>query len=224
LNYKYISMIGKKHIDSFLQDQWNIILDLSISTNNSLRLEEDRYEYEADIKKHGFYLHHWYQLRFIAIIQLAKLFSNKKTEKRSFFKLCSMLEGGDYSKEFERLLANNAKKSTQCAKSKDEILPIISEIKRTLNENNASIRKIIDARDQIYAHHDPNPKAEYITTEEISHLTKIAINLHNTFEFKLFYRSTMFAETDSWTIDYVLFYMNEMKKKDKEEHQARLRK
>lgn len=210
-------MIELNQLEEFLEDQNHIILDLNISIKNMLRLKEDKYEYEEKVKKHGFFRHHWYQLKFISVIQLAKLFSSNKNEKRSFKKLCLILEGAKYGPNLIQLLNDNASKSTEIFKSRTEILKITSNTNKILEANKVLIEKIVDARNQVYAHKDPNPKVDYITSEEIGQLVKVANELHNNFEFHIFFRTTMFSEAQDWDVDYVLWYMSELWKKDLEE-------
>lgn len=210
-------MADLQQIEALLEDQNHLILDLNISIRNMLRLKVDKYDQEADIKKHGFFRHHWYQLKFISVIQLAKLFSSSKNEKRSFNELCLTLEDTHYELSFQKLLKDNASRSTEVAKSRADILKITSDTRKVLEANKVLIKKIVDARNQIYAHKDPSPKVDYINSEEIEQLIEIANELHNGFEFKIFFRTTMFSEARDWDVDYVLWYMSELRKRDLEE-------
>jgi len=70
-------MLTLKYLHDFFRDQQNIIVDLNISLSNMKRLNDDIYEFENEIKRHSFFQHHSYQLRFFSIIQLAKLFSSR---------------------------------------------------------------------------------------------------------------------------------------------------
>ena len=210
-------MIELNKIEEFLKDQYHLILDLNISIKNMKRLKDDKYQFESELKKYGFFRHHWYQLKFISVIQLAKLFSSSKNEKRSFKKLCSILEGANYGPNLNQLIVENQSKTTEVIKSRNDIFEITRNTKEVLEENKELIKKIVDARNQIYAHKDPDPQVDYINSEEIDHLVTIANEVHNNFEFKFFFRTTMFSEAQDWDIDYVLWYMSELKKKDLDE-------
>src|SRR5687767_4141771 len=94
----------KDYLEGLLKAQWDIIVDLNISITNICRLKEDKYPYEEKIKLHGFFQHHWYQLKFISIIQLSKLFGMSKNDKRSFHKICSILESSLFSEELNTQL------------------------------------------------------------------------------------------------------------------------
>ena len=88
-------------LKNFLEAEWNIIVDLNISAINLLRLKEKKYLYEEKIKSHGFFQHHWYQLKFIIIIQLIKLFGSTKNDKISFIKFCAIIKSDPSNKELK---------------------------------------------------------------------------------------------------------------------------
>lgn len=86
-----------------------------------------------------------------------------------------------------------------------------------MKANKILIKKVIDARNKIYAHLDPKPDVEYINSVEIQKLVEVATDLHNTFQFMIFSRTTEFSLSKDWDIDYVLWYMSELRRKDMEE-------
>lgn len=92
-------------VEAQLNDQRTLIMDIGISVQNMSRLRVTRYDSEEIAKKHPFFQHHYYQLKFSSVIQLAKLFgSNLKNDQRSFFALIAMLRNGqlDYLKLAEK--------------------------------------------------------------------------------------------------------------------------
>lgn len=101
------NVISRVEIEEWLRDISYIILDLNIAVQNSERLAENKYDFEIEIKRHGFFKHHWYQLRFISIIQLCKLLSENSNEKRSFHKLFNRLERDSYDPDLTELLLSN---------------------------------------------------------------------------------------------------------------------
>jgi len=199
----------------WLKDIWNIIVDLNISTNNMMRLKEDRYEFEKDSKKWKFFQHHWYQLKFISIIQLWKLLSTSFNDKRSFRMLCKTLETSEYDEDFELLLAENLNKIETLFKSKDDLLNACQKIMSKIHDKESLIKKVKNARNKIYAHKDPEAIVEYISLAEIIELVDLVNESYNALSFGLFFESTMFKETETWSIDPVLFYMSEVYKLDK---------
>lgn len=137
-------VIDLEELKSYLYDQYNLIVDLNISVANLQRLSIQEFDFEDQIKRHGFFQHHKYQLRFISIIQLSKLF--KKGEKRSFHKLCNKLETSSYGANLNKLLENNKIKSTGEVKSKTDILNLIKTVRSLLIDNDLLIEKVINLR------------------------------------------------------------------------------
>ena len=204
-------------VESFLKDQWNILVDLNISIINLLRLKQDIYDFENQIKRHGFFQHHWYQLKFIGIIQLSKLFSSRKNVKRSFYKLCTLLDSVPFHSSFTSHLSHNRDRSIKIATSREGLLPIILSTRSALAENDTLIEKILNVRDKVYAHNDPNTEVRLITSDEMKVMVGLANKIYNNFSFNIFFKTTLFEESKSWEIDYVLWHMSEMRKKDMEE-------
>lgn len=204
-------MITLKELESWFDDIWNIIVDLYISINNARRLTESKYEYEDKIKKHGFLQHHWYQAKFIIVIQLAKLFTdNKNSQKRNLHKLCNCLENESYDDDIMQQLNKNSKTPfSKVFKSKDDILEAINVTRNDLSENAVLIKKITSARDQIYAHKDPNPEVIAISMSELETLINLSDIIINRLRGHLFSVHTDFKKTSDWDIDYVLKGLSE---------------
>lgn len=210
-------MLEISQLQSFLDDQRNIIVDLNISVENMSRLTLEKYEFESQIKEHGFFRHHIYQLKFILIIQVSKLFSSKKSEERSFFKLCNKLETSEYGDDLRNLMENNKDKGTVEIKSKEDVLLVVNEVRYLINSKAELIQRVISLRDQVYAHIDHNRKTQTVSLDELKILVELANKIHNLIRFKIFFTQTMFNHIHDWSIDYVLWYMAEMRKMDMEE-------
>lgn len=177
----------------------------------------EKYEYEDQIKKHGFFAHHIYQLKFIMIIQLSKIFSDKKGEKRSFHKLCNKLESSDYGPSLKKLFEDNKEKLTGEVKSRGDILIVIAEVRSLLNNYNSLIERVKALRDKVYAHVDKSVQVQNITFDELKLLVDIAKKIHNLVSYRLFFETTYFNDAHDWDVDYILWYMSELRKKDLEE-------
>ncbi|MBN8821858.1 MULTISPECIES: hypothetical protein [unclassified Spirosoma] len=210
-------MLEISELQIFLTDQSNIIIDLNISMSNMNRLVIEKYEYENQIKRHGFFAHHIYQLKFIMIIQLSKIFSDKKGEKRSFHKLCNKLESSDYGSSLKKLFEDNKDKFTAEVKSREDLLTVITEVRSLLNTHNSLIKRVEALRDKVYAHIDKSAQVQNVTFDELKLLVELANRIHNLVRFRLFFWQTMFDHTRDWDIDYILWYMSEFRKKDLEE-------
>lgn len=100
-------MLKLEELKQWLEDIRNIVIDLNICLQNSERLTEDKYNFEKSIKEHGFFQLHWHQLRFISVIQLCKLLSDRPNEKRSFLNLCKRLETPNYDPDLLDLFSKN---------------------------------------------------------------------------------------------------------------------
>ena len=209
-------MLTKQALQDFLRDQWNIVVDLHISLRNMTRLTESKYDHEEQVKRHGYFKHHWYQLKFIAVIQVAKLFSERKNDARSFSKLCNLLDTSPYDDALKTALEENSRSSI-IAHTREDIKQIVDRTRQSLSSNSALILKFLNARDKVYAHKDSGLGVPIPSVEEIGLMTKLSAQIQNDFNFNIFFTSTPFEESKSWDIDYVLFYMSELRKKDLEE-------
>jgi hypothetical protein len=103
-------MFSLEDLKTWFEEVFFIIVDLKISVNNAKRITEVIYEYESVLKRHGFFQHHFYQLKFIMVIQLAKLLSNSQNQKRNLFKLCNCLDNLKYDEHLKKHLIENKKK------------------------------------------------------------------------------------------------------------------
>ncbi|QOI97385.1 MAG: hypothetical protein HRU69_07735 [Flammeovirgaceae bacterium] len=198
-------ILSLKNLEDWFEDLWNIIADLHISLNNLLRLKEERYPYEEHIKKHGFFQHHWYQLKFILIVQLAKLFSSSSSQKRSFHRLFNRLIKSKYGNDIVLLLkSNNKKELSNCFKSRQEIILAIEELRSEIGKFSKSIKKVIDARDKVYAHRDSNITVEAVSDDDLKALVELSAYIFNTVRRKFLNTTALFSFTSDWNIDFVL--------------------
>ena len=115
-------MLRKKELEDYFENLSNILIDLNISINNAERLTKDIHAHENKIKMHGFFQHHYYQLRFIMIVQLAKILSNNKNQKINIHKLLNRLENEKYGEELLLKLNENSNRLGRVFKSKREVL------------------------------------------------------------------------------------------------------
>ena len=115
-------------LNIWLEDLRNLIIDLNISLNNAKYLiKEKGTPAEQKIKEHGFFKHHIYQLKFIMIIQLCKIFDNNSNQKINVHKLFNRLRNEGYDKELTEILANNSE-SFNGIKNKKEMIQIVNSL------------------------------------------------------------------------------------------------
>ncbi len=147
----------KEKFDKWLKNLDNIIVDVNICLNNAKILRNKDSEEIESIKREPYFQHHWYQLRFIMIIQLAKVFQNSGTQKIILLKLINRLANEGLDEEFNDLLKkNNDSGEENLIKSKADIIKTKEEIHSLLSEKNELISKLVQARNKLYAHHDPD--------------------------------------------------------------------
>ncbi|MGE5944020.1 MAG: hypothetical protein ACM31G_06745, partial [Flavobacteriales bacterium] len=97
-----------QELNNWLEELFNIIVDLNISINNARYLiKEEGSETVESIKKTGFFNHHIYQLKFITVVQLCKIFDNRNNQKRNIYKLFNKLRNEGYDTDLKELLSNN---------------------------------------------------------------------------------------------------------------------
>ncbi|MEC7755510.1 MAG: hypothetical protein VYB44_15880 [Bacteroidota bacterium] len=210
-------------IKVWLDDLWNILIDMNISINNAKRLTENNYENEEKIKKHGFIQHHWYQLRFIIVIQLSKLIANNKdTHKRNLFHFCNKLESTkldvDFFKELNKLQPRRYFEADTTPKSIQEV---IDKTRNKLDQNSSLIKQIIDARNQIYAHNDPIPDKKAPVMRDLGVMVQLCNEIYNDISGELFKSRTGFEHTKDWNIDYILKELSHRRTQILEERERR---
>lgn len=197
-------MITLAELEIWFKDVHSIIVDLYISMNNAKRLSVIKYKHEERVKNHGFMVHQWHQMRFTMIIQLAKLFSGSKSQKRSFNKLCNRLENQKLGKDIEEQLEKNSTAFARVFRTKEDIKNAVKTTRKELSEHHELIRKIEKLRDQVYAHSDPNPDRVPISMEELEKLIRLSDKMFNRIRGQLFNIHADMARTPDWDIDYVL--------------------
>lgn len=195
-------MLANEEIKKFLNDQLNLIVDIDISVSNLRRLDENNYDGENIVKKHGFFQHHNYQLTFISVIQLSKLFGdNQKNDQRSFYSLCNLIRKVEV--DYEDLCKDYDINPTRMVASKDELNLVINRNRKRLKEHNYLIKLVVNARNEVYAHTDPRPKAKYICGQNLDELLQLSKEIHNDFNLSIFNTEIRYDARD-WDIDYPL--------------------
>ncbi|MCX2742158.1 hypothetical protein [Pontibacter anaerobius] len=208
------NQISLEELKSWFSDVWNIIVDIHISINNMERLWVDKYEYEEQIKRHGFFQHHWYQLKFISIIQFYKLI--KDTEERSFTKVCNKLINNKYTPDLKNHLNILSNTSTLVCKDRAELKSFASQLKSSFDDKAELISKVIELRNNIYAHKGTDNQVKAVTLDELKELCDFLTNAFNDFWLKTFFQQAYITAED-WNINYVLFHCNESMEWDEKE-------
>ncbi len=173
-----------------------------------------KYEHEEWVKDHGFFQHYHYQLRFIMVIQLSKLIANKKrSHKRNLYYLCEALEAADFNEDFLKdLRRDQPKRFIEPLTTGQSIIEMVAKIKEALDQNLFLIMQVVEARDQIYAHNDPNSNMKVPSIGDLETLIQLCNGVFNRFTGVLYKSHTDFAQTAGWDIDFVLREMTARRK------------
>lgn len=197
-------MLKLAELDSWAKDLWNIIIDLHIGYSNSLRLTENNYPHEDKIKQHGFYKHYWYMLRFVMIIQFAKLLDDNSNQKRNLNKLIRRLSSEKYDIAFhDKLKLNlNSEGNTFC--SRQDILEKVVILKAELREREELVNRVVLARNKLYAHKDDAQSLVGISLDELKNLLNLCDRFYNEIFGKIFDYQALFNHTKPWSVDSLL--------------------
>ncbi|MCC5936903.1 MAG: hypothetical protein JJU34_06455 [Lunatimonas sp.] len=217
------SPLNPLEIKEWLDDLRNILFDLNICLDNVKRLSMLKYEQEEWVKGHGFFDLYMHQLRFIIVIQLSKLIAdNKRTHKRNFFHLCEKLELMDLNGDFLKELRKYQPDSRFELESTQQSIDVLTEnVKEKLNRHRFQIESIVKARDQIYAHNDPNSNKKVPVIRDLEIMILLCNEVFNGFTGELFKSHTEFSRTTGWDIDFILKEMSARRKLKLEERPLR---
>ena len=206
--------VNLEELEAWFDDVWKILVDIHISLKNMERLKQEAYEFEDKIKRHGFFQHHWYQLKFISIVQLYKL--TKNTEERSFEKICNKLINKKYSQDLKRHLKSLSDTAPEVCKDKTELALLCNQIKDSLTTKTAKIEKVYSLRNSVYAHKNSKSQSKNITLDELKELCDFLTDKYNELFIRTFLKEAYIFPQD-WNIDYVLFHCSESFQSDEKE-------
>lgn len=192
-------------LEYWLETISKIIFDIKITISNAERLLENKYSHEENIKNHGFFKHHYYQLWFIMTIQLCKLLSTSRNQKFNLNLLFDNLEIESLHLEINNLLLENKKKLfVKVFREISDLEKAVSILRNKLDSYEDIISKLNKSRNKLYAHRDKDVKPENITLDEMKKLLEFCIDSYNTIRGGIFDISINFNNTSSWNIDYIL--------------------
>ncbi|MCX2744115.1 hypothetical protein OO013_09575 [Mangrovivirga sp. M17] len=155
-----MNKITFQELEDWFDNVTNIMTDLNVCISNYEVYFKEEYKDNQSIIENDFFTYHLYQIRFITVVQLSKLFiENKKTHKLNYFTLCNKLINSNYASCLKKQLEINSESnfSNPPFKTKNEIIEEARSIQKLLDDNESLIRNLHDLRDKYYAHTDPNP-------------------------------------------------------------------
>ena len=192
-------------LKSWLEKVAIIIKGLHISVNNVNRLCEEKYENESIVKGHGFFRHYYSQLWFIITVQLSKLLSKSPNQKLNLNKLLQQLESEKLDKSITDLLSlNKLGIFTNTFKDKNDLIKNIANSKNKIDAHQIIIKKILTARNTIYAHSDPNAKPQDINLDEVNKLVLLCTEIFASLRSGIFDNHIDFNRPNDWSVDYLL--------------------
>ena len=194
-------------IEEWFEDLRNIIVDLNISLNNAkyLLTSENTLDKgtEQKIKQHGFFKHHTYQLKFIIVIQLSKIFDNNQNQKRNIFKLFNRLENESFDKKFNERLNENAGRFN-CVENRKQLLQRIKILRNEINHELDFLKDLKNARDKLYAHKDPKKRIEFLKWPDLERLIKLSSKIYNQTYGGIFGSQMEFTWTGDWNVKDII--------------------
>ena len=206
--------MSKKITEQDLTKFKEFIQGVIISTRESIRNIEQISFYDKEgvnlIPIKGFLIHYMYISYSHIAINISKLFSTNQHEKRSFIKLMNILQNRKYDNSIIAILEKNKiNNSSRTSKNHEDIKRNISICNSKIEANKILIRKIINRRNNVYAHaYAPNENSApdaFIpeTRDELNNLLELAINLFDLI-FGEIYGTSWSFETQFYSIENVL--------------------
>ena len=135
------------------------------------------------------------------ITQLAKLFSDSKNQKRNIIKLCRQYKSEGLDVGIKKLLSENEATNY---KSREQIIESVNVLFLEIESNQATIEKIIDLRNEVFAHTDKNPKEHIIDIEKLTNLCVFANRIYNDLFGKVFNKYEHFQITAKYDLRSII--------------------
>lgn len=169
-----------KDIEYYKEGVLQILFDVQVSVYNAKYIGTPSGDDEDWVKSHGFFRHYFSQMRFVLVIQLAKLFSNSRNESYSFRKFIRILDS-TLSPELDGLNRNKIY-------GESKKVELISELNFMLDEFKEEIDILMELRNNIYAHSKKVKTNGHVEKEEKKHslswpqlesLSELAFDFYN---------------------------------------------
>ena len=191
-------MITLKELDDWLKDIRDLTLDVSICVTNGRRIAIDKYTNEKKLKEAGFFYHYQLQQVFILSIQLCKILTDNRTQKRNVFRLFSALETQEYDNELKDRLNSE---DEYLAKDKDDLINEVNRLRKLVDNKADLIKRVKEVRDKAYAHYDPDRAGFGPSLLDYQELVNLSEEIYNGLHLKLFGSTMFFKHTIPWEID-----------------------
>lgn len=199
-------LITAKELQNWATDFLPVLRDINIAIINLRIIEEEDAKYNLAIK-HASFRFLWYQQRFILIVQLTKLFSDK--HERSYVELCRRFKKHNFDSEIDsQLEMNNSQENNSdlrdLFRSREEMEKSSKTVIENFEIHKALIAKIKDLRNDIYAHTASKKTNHKISSNELGKLVAFASDIYNELFGKIFDKHYFFHLTDNWDLRYIV--------------------
>lgn len=189
------------YLETWFKDFKNIIFNVNISVENIKRMKSTKDEFEITILKHGFFSHYYHLSIFSIIVQLDKIFSSSKNQRRSLNKLFILIKKNEYDTELNDLLNRN-KSKIGLFTTRQNISEVIDLLAVDIESHRDIINSVNIARNQYYAHSDPSPDILKLSLTELELLIKLSIKIYDSLSGNILNEKFMFSMITDWDIEY----------------------
>jgi hypothetical protein len=190
-------------IEEYKEVVLQIMFDIQVSVNNAKMIGTNSTEDEDWVKGHSFFKHYFLQLRFITVIQLAKLLSDSGNQKYNFHKFLRRLE----SEKHPFIDFNEGQESTFIRNKITSgvlLLQLTSGIKSSMEKYKDDIEVLVTLRDKVYAHKDQYQINKILPWERIESLSKLVFEIYNKISGAFFDAEFFFPNKSGWSPEWVI--------------------
>lgn len=154
----------------------------------------------SKVAQQGYFGHYQYQLQFILMVQLSKLFSTKRNQKISFHKLFNKLTQNKVDDDVKEMLSKNHQHKFRSIK---DIKSYQVNYGIELAELQAIVDKVETLRDEVFAHSDFRERIG-IKVGDVKLLVEFAEKTRNELYSNLLNTNKSLEQTTSWEVDTII--------------------
>jgi len=192
-----------EEIESYREKVLQIMFDVQVTIYNAKIIGNTSTEDEDWVKDHPFFRHYFSQMKFIAVIQLAKLLSQSDNQKLNFQKFLKRLQ----SEKLPEIKSASGKEVIEDKiefYSKHQLMKLEEDINAAIERHKSDIKKLNDARDKVFAHSDPNFKEGFISWPAIESLSELVHFIYNKISGDFTNTEFMFPNKRTWSPEWVI--------------------
>lgn len=192
-----------EEIESYREKVLQIMFDVQVTIYNAKIIGNTSTEDEDWVKDHPFFRHYFSQMKFIAVIQLAKLLSQSDNQKLNFQKFLKRL----HSEKLPEIKSASGKEVIEDKiefYSKYQLMKLEENINSAIERHKSDIKKLTEARDKVFAHSDPNFKEGFISWPAIESLSELVHFIYNKISGEFTNTEFMFPNKRTWSPEWVI--------------------